>query len=62
LNKEMENRDQIMARLKEVSKDGKISCTLARQVAEEMKVSPWVIGPLCDELKLKIKSCELGCF
>ena len=62
LGKAMDNREQIMARLKEVAKDGRITCSAARQVAEEMKVSPQVIGPLCNELKLKIKGCELGCF
>lgn len=62
LNKEQENREQIIVRLKDQAKDGKISCTVARRVAEEMKVSPREIGPLCDELKIKIMGCELGCF
>lgn len=62
MDKAKENQEQIMVRLKEVSKDGRITCSAARQVAEEMKVSPRVIGPLCNELKLKIKGCELGCF
>ena len=62
MKKEIENREQIIARVKEESKDGKISCTAARQVAEEMKVPPRVIGTLCDEIKIKIMGCELGCF
>jgi len=62
LSRETENLSQIIIRIKEESKDGKISCTAARKVAEEMKVPPKVIGTLCDDLKIKIKGCELGCF
>lgn len=62
MNREIENREQIIVRVKEESKDGKISCTAARRVAEEMKVPPRVIGTLCDEIEIKIMGCELGCF
>lgn len=44
------------------AKDGRISCTTARKVAEEVNVPLIVVGKACDELKLKIMGCELGCF
>jgi hypothetical protein len=62
LSKEMENREQVIARLEEAARDGLISCAAARKVAEDMQVPYRMIGTLCDELNLKIKACELGCF
>ncbi len=62
LNEQQKKRDEIIDRLKNQAKDGKIGCAVARRVAEEMQVSPGLIGKLCDELEIKIYACELGCF
>jgi ribosome recycling factor len=62
LTRETEKREQIVARLKEEMKDGRISCQAARRMAEEMEVSYRSVGDVCNELKIKIKACELGCF
>lgn len=56
------DREKIAALLKERAKGGKITCTEARKIAEELKVSPREVGNMCDELKIKICACELGCF
>jgi LAO/AO transport system kinase len=58
----MPNNDQIVQKLREVATDGKITCTEALKLAEELKVDPSEIGKLCDEEKVKIVSCQLGCF
>ena len=58
----MSNNDQIIQKLREVATDSKITCTEARKLAEELKVNPSEIGKICDEAKLKIIGCELGCF
>lgn len=58
----MPNRDQIVKKLQELSNDGKITCTDARKLAEDLSVHPSEIGKLCDEAKIKIMGCELGCF
>jgi len=42
--------------------DGKLSCTDARRLAVELAVPTAEIGRLANELKIKIFSCELGCF
>ncbi len=47
--------------LKQV-KDGRLSCTAARKLAEDLRVTPGEIGEACNQLKIKIHSCELGCF
>jgi len=58
----VDKKVEIANKLREVAPQGRISCTLARKVAEELKVSPKEVGEMCDELKIKIFACELGCF
>lgn len=42
--------------------DRRISCTDARNIADEHGMPMGDMGKLCDELGLKIYACELGCF
>lgn len=44
------------------ARDGKLTCTAARQLAKELGVPVRVVGAACDALGIKIKACELGCF
>jgi len=44
------------------AQDGRISCTTAQQIAKDLEVSVREVGQSCDELKIKIYACELGCF
>lgn len=48
--------------LKERNHDGKITCSEARKIAEELRVPYIEVGRVANELKIKIKRCELGCF
>ena len=48
--------------LKAKAVDGRISCSLARKIAEELGVPYKEVGDAANELKIKIKNCELGCF
>lgn len=45
-----------------VAKNGRLSCSAARKLSENLKVSQKEIGDACNDLKIKIHSCELGCF
>jgi len=58
----MKTTPEINIAVKNAAKDGKLSCTLARKLADELHVPPKVIGDTCNELKIKIFACELGCF
>ena len=42
--------------------DGKLPCPVAFKIAKEMKVGPKEVGDACNRLKIKIRSCQLGCF
>ncbi len=42
--------------------EGRITCPVARELADRLGVDPGVIGEACNQLRIKIKSCVLGCF
>ncbi|MBF0506765.1 MAG: hypothetical protein HQL09_08005 [Nitrospirae bacterium] len=54
--------DRIKELLNERAMDGRLNCPAARQIAEELKVPYSEVGRAANELKIKIKNCELGCF
>jgi len=48
--------------LLKASKKRKISCSIARKIAEKYNFSYQEVGKIIDELNIKITDCELGCF
>jgi len=42
--------------------DGKLSCAAARKIAEDLGVSYQDVGDAADEMGIRIKNCQLGCF
>ncbi len=53
---------KIKERLLDNSTDNRIPCAIARALAEEFHVPYKEVGDLANTLKIKVKSCELGCF
>jgi hypothetical protein len=49
-------------KLKENSKEGRISCKVAQKIGDELSVPYKEIGARCQELNIKISACQLGCF
>ncbi len=58
----IELKKMIEKLLKERSNDGKITCAEARKIAEELNVAYIEVGRVANELKIKIRKCDLGCF
>lgn len=56
------DRSQLIELIMKRQTDQRISCQTAFELAEETGVSRAEIGRLLDELKIKIHSCQLGCF
>jgi len=54
--------EEVRRKLKEVSREGKVTCAQAEKIAEESRLSRLQVGKLINELDLKITSCQLGCF
>lgn len=58
----MQDRQELIKKLKNLFPSGKISCTEAQKTAVELGIELIEMGELCDEAELKIYGCELGCF
>jgi len=56
------SREELIAKIKAAAPAGKISCAAAMRLAEELVISRQDLGKLLNELKVKIKQCQLGCF
>lgn len=55
-------REKVKEAILEASRENRISCRAARKVASDFDVPVRFVGDLINELKIKIVSCELGCF
>jgi hypothetical protein len=53
---------EIRSALAEHAEDGRITCEVARRIAEEFDVPYPVIGTAADLVEIRIKNCSLGCF
>jgi hypothetical protein len=42
--------------------NGKLPCPAAFKIAKETNATPKEIGEACNRLKIKVASCQLGCF
>lgn len=51
-------KDEIMKK----AVDRKLPCAVARKIAEDHGILYSDVGAAADELGIKIKNCQLGCF
>ena len=56
------DQEKITENARALSKNGKISCKQALTLAEEEGISSRDLGNLLNEIKIKVASCQLGCF
>ncbi len=56
------DNDKLQKKLEEKVKNGKIRCADALSIAMEMKIPPAKVGEKLNQIKVKIISCQLGCF
>lgn len=54
--------EKIRAELEGKSREGRITCAVARKIAEDLGVAYKEVGQAANELKIRINSCDLGCF
>jgi len=62
VDKDIEVRDDLKARLKNTAREGRISCKDCWDIAAEFKISRPDMGAVCEQLSLRIKPCQLGAF
>jgi len=52
----------VLDRSKEVDGRRILTCAQALSLASELGVEPGQIGRICDQEKIRLGSCQLGCF
>jgi hypothetical protein len=56
------SREELKAKIKAAAPEGKIACAAAMRLAEDLVISRQDMGKLLNELRIKLKQCQLGCF
>jgi hypothetical protein len=55
-------KEELRTRIRAAAPDGKMPCTAAFRLAEEVGISREEMGHLLNDMKIKIVQCQLGCF
>ena len=58
----MATKQQIRQAIRRAAKDGKVPCRFLLELAERTGTAPREIGRHCNEMGLRIRACQLGCF
>jgi AraC-like DNA-binding protein len=58
----MATNDAIREALKRAARDGKVSCKSLLNLSQRLGASPRLLGRLCNEMRIHIRACQLGCF
>lgn len=58
MTEDQEIRELIQAKVK----DGRVACKAMLELAEQTQAPSKQIGQLCNEMKIRITGCQLGCF
>ena len=56
------SKEKLIAAVTKASTDGRLTCEKAHELGKELDVSLEEIGAVCNELNIRIKDCQLGCF
>lgn len=56
------NREKMIDAVRSAAVNNRLTCERAHDLARELNVSLREIGAVCNELKIKISACQLGCF
>ena len=58
----MSDDEGLRRAIQEAAKDGKVPCKFLLDLAARTATPPARIGQLCNEMDVRIRSCQLGCF
>ena len=56
------NQEKMIEAVRSAAVNNRLTCEKAHELARELNVSLQEIGAACNELKIKISACQLGCF
>jgi hypothetical protein len=49
-------------KIRESLTNGRLPCAVAFKIAKELGISVHEVGEVCNNLRIKVSSCQLGCF
>ena len=55
-------REKIRVAVRDAAVGGRLSCEKAHELGTRLNIPLQEIGRVCNELNIKIKDCQLGCF
>jgi hypothetical protein len=56
------NREKLIEAIRAASLQNRLSCEKAHELSAAHAISLREIGEVCNDLKIKIAACQLGCF
>jgi LAO/AO transport system kinase len=60
--KDQKVKEAVLAAVQDDAGKKKLPCPDALRIAKENDVAPALVGRICNEEKIKIRHCALGCF
>jgi hypothetical protein len=58
----MTGNEELRQAVRELADDGKATCRSLLDLAARTGADPTQVGRICDELRIHISECQLGCF
>jgi len=55
-------RERLIEEIRKNAVDNRLTCERAHELAKELNIPLKELGAICNELKIKIVACRLGCF
>ncbi len=55
-------KEKLIDAIRSGTVDNRLSCEKAHELSAALRIPLREIGVLCNELKIKISTCQLGCF
>jgi hypothetical protein len=56
------SREELQEAVRKAAVNNRLSCERAHALSKELNVSLREIGAACNDLKIKMTACQLGCF
>jgi len=56
------SKEALKEAVKVAAREDRLTCEKAHELGKELGVSLQEIGAICNELNIRIKACQLGCF
>lgn len=56
------SKEALQEAVRNAAKEDRLTCEQAHELGKELDVSLGEIGAVCNELNIRIKACQLGCF